>query len=57
MGLSDTYGFLCPQRIAYMPHEKPESQSLYIAEAMVAGNSNRMFFGPYSTGYVLTIML
>jgi len=57
MGLSDTYGFLCPQRIAHMPHEKPESQSLYIAEAMVAGKTNRMFFGPYNTGYVFIYML
>jgi hypothetical protein len=57
MGLSDTYGFLCPQRIAYMPNESPESQSRYIANAMVARSGDRMFFGPYNTGYVLIYML
>ena len=57
MGLSDTYGFLCPQRIAYMPYEKPESQSRYIVEAMVAGSANRIFFGPYNTGYIFIYML
>ena len=61
MGLSDTYGFLCPSRISYMPNESPESRARYIADAMVAGSANRLsdrlFFWPYNTGYVLIYML
>ena len=57
MGLSDTYGFLCPSCISYMPNESPESHARYIADAMVAGSADRLFFGPYNTGYVLIYML
>jgi len=57
MGLSDTFGFLCPQRIAYMPNESHESQSRYIADAMVARSVDRLYFAPYNTGYVLIYML